>query len=170
MRHGSINVAPASFGLRPSDQTWHNEQWLYLTFAGRKRRRDVSPADSKSRQKCLLHTNACTTGVGHLLALIAPSSCLRCSLSVLTAQTSCPTSRCGLAQLFFCHPSVTYCSLATDVRRTFSHDCMPPESCLRPEFATSRTPSYRLPVFKGKAVPLLCASHFARRTFSLFRR
>ena len=70
MRHGSIIVVvPASIGLKTTDQAWHYEQWLHLMFAGCKRRRDASPADSKSRQKCQLHTSACTTSVGHLLAL-----------------------------------------------------------------------------------------------------
>ena len=54
LRHGSINVVPATIGLKTTDRTWHYEQWLHLKFAGRKRRRDVSPADSKSRQMCLL--------------------------------------------------------------------------------------------------------------------
>ena len=57
MRHGSINIVPVSIGLKTTDQTWHYEQWPHLKFAGRKRRRDVSPADSKSRQKIVLHTN-----------------------------------------------------------------------------------------------------------------
>ena len=52
MRHGSINDAPAAVGLKTMDKTLHYEQWLHLKFAGRKRRRDASPADSKSRQKC----------------------------------------------------------------------------------------------------------------------
>ena len=56
LRHGSINVVPAAIGLRATDQTWHNEQWLHLKFAGRKHRRDVSLADSQSRQKIVLHT------------------------------------------------------------------------------------------------------------------
>ena len=56
LRHGSINVVPAAIGLRATDQTWHNEQWLHLKFAARKRRRDVSLADSQSRQKIVLHT------------------------------------------------------------------------------------------------------------------
>ena len=57
IRHGSINVVPASIGLRSEDQTWHDEQRLHLEFAVRKRRKDASPADSKSRQKIVLHTN-----------------------------------------------------------------------------------------------------------------
>ena len=57
MRHGSINVVPAAIGLKTTDQTWHYDKWLHLKFAGRKRRRDVSPADSGSRQKIVLHTN-----------------------------------------------------------------------------------------------------------------
>ena len=51
LRHGSIDVNLADLGLRTTDKTWHYEQWLHLEFAGRKRRRDVSPADSKSRHK-----------------------------------------------------------------------------------------------------------------------
>ena len=78
MIHGSINVVPASIGLKTTDQTWHYEQWLHLKFAARNRRRDASPAVSKSRQKIVLHTNKRTTSGGHLLALIAHSSCLRC--------------------------------------------------------------------------------------------
>ena len=54
LRHGSINVVLASIGLRTTDRTWHCEQWLHPKFAGRKRRRDGSPADSKSRQKIYL--------------------------------------------------------------------------------------------------------------------
>ena len=57
MRHGSVNVVPASIGLKTTDQTWDYEQLLHLNFAGRKHRRDSSPADSKSRQKIVLHTN-----------------------------------------------------------------------------------------------------------------
>ena len=47
LRHGSIDVNLAD--------TWHYEQWLHLKFAGRKRRRDVSPADSKSRHKIVFY-------------------------------------------------------------------------------------------------------------------
>ena len=54
LRHGSINVILADVGLTATDKTWHHEQWLHLKFAGLKRRRDVSPADSKSRQKIVL--------------------------------------------------------------------------------------------------------------------
>ena len=57
LRHGSINVVPAAIGLRFTDQTWHYEQWLHLKFAERKRRRDASLVDSKSRQKIVLHGN-----------------------------------------------------------------------------------------------------------------
>ena len=57
MRHGSINVVPATIGLKTTDQTWHYEQWPRLKFAGRKRRSVAFLADTKSRQKCLLHTN-----------------------------------------------------------------------------------------------------------------
>ena len=57
MRHGSVNVVSEATGLKTTDHTWHYEQWLHLKVAGRKRRRDVSPADSKSRQKIVLHTN-----------------------------------------------------------------------------------------------------------------
>ena len=53
MKHGSFNVKPAELGLKSSDQTWHYEQWLHLKFAGRKRRRDASPADSNSRRRSL---------------------------------------------------------------------------------------------------------------------
>ena len=55
MRHGSINVDPAKTGLRTTDGTRHYEQELHLKFAVRKRRRDVSRTDSKSRQG-VLHT------------------------------------------------------------------------------------------------------------------
>ena len=51
LRHGSISVVLLSIGLKTTDQTWHYEQWPHLKFAGRKRRRNVSLADSKSRQK-----------------------------------------------------------------------------------------------------------------------
>ena len=54
LRHDSINLVPAAIGLRATDQTWHYEQWLHLKYAGRKRRRDASPADSKSRQSVVL--------------------------------------------------------------------------------------------------------------------
>ena len=50
LRHGSINVILADVGLTATDKTWHNEQWLHLKFAGRKRRRDAFFADAKSRQ------------------------------------------------------------------------------------------------------------------------
>ena len=29
-RHDSFNVKPAAIGLKPTDQTWHHEQWLHL--------------------------------------------------------------------------------------------------------------------------------------------
>ena len=35
----------------PADQAWHYEQWLHLTCARRKRRKDASPADSNSRRR-----------------------------------------------------------------------------------------------------------------------
>ena len=54
-RHGSIDVILANIGLEPKDQTWHFEQWLHLKLAARKRRRDASQADSKSRQKVVPH-------------------------------------------------------------------------------------------------------------------
>ena len=57
MRHESINAVPTTIGLKTTDRTWHHEQWLHLKFSSRKRRRNASPADSKSRQKCLLHAN-----------------------------------------------------------------------------------------------------------------
>ena len=57
MRHGSINVIPANIGLKTMGQTWHYEQWLHLKCAGRKRIRDAALADSKSRQKIVLHTD-----------------------------------------------------------------------------------------------------------------
>ena len=57
MRHGSINAVTASIGQSTTDQTWHQEQGLHLKFAESKRRRDASPADSKSQQKTVLHTN-----------------------------------------------------------------------------------------------------------------
>ena len=71
-RHDSIDIVPASIGLKMTDQTWYCEQWRHLKFAGRKRRRDVSPADSTSRHKIVLHTNKCTTGVVRLLLLGRP--------------------------------------------------------------------------------------------------
>ena len=55
-RHGSIDVVLVAIGLKATDQTWLYEQWLHLKFAVRKRRRDVSPANSKSRQKIVLYT------------------------------------------------------------------------------------------------------------------
>ena len=66
-RHGSIDVVLANIGLGPKDKTWHHEQWLRFKFAGRKRRRDATPADSKSQQKIVLHTMR-TTGVVCLAA------------------------------------------------------------------------------------------------------
>ena len=48
MRLGSIDNVPTSIGLNVPDQTWHYEQWLHLKFAGRKRRRDIFPADFMS--------------------------------------------------------------------------------------------------------------------------
>ena len=51
MKHGSFCVKPAELGLKPNDQTWHYEQWLYSKFASRKRRWDASPADSNSRRR-----------------------------------------------------------------------------------------------------------------------
>ena len=48
IRHGSFDV-PSANGLKPTDQPWHDEQWLHLNFARRKRRRAASPADSNSR-------------------------------------------------------------------------------------------------------------------------
>ena len=51
MRHGSFDVKPAAIGLKPTDQTWHYEQWLHFKFACRKRRRDAHPAVSNSRRR-----------------------------------------------------------------------------------------------------------------------
>ena len=42
---------------------------------------------------------------------------LRCSLTVRAAQTSCPISCCGLVQLFFCLPSVTWQAVHCHFRR-----------------------------------------------------
>ena len=50
-RHGSVDVVPPNIGFGRKDHTWHYEQWLHLKFTERKRRRDASLADSKSRQK-----------------------------------------------------------------------------------------------------------------------
>ena len=55
LRHGCIDVVPAAIGLKATDQSWHYEQWLHLKFAERKRRRDISPSDSKSRQTVVLY-------------------------------------------------------------------------------------------------------------------
>ena len=52
----NIEVVPAAIGLRATDQTWHYVQWLHLKLAGRRRRRDVSLADPKSRQKVVRYT------------------------------------------------------------------------------------------------------------------
>ena len=60
---GSIKVVLAVSGLSATEQTWHYEQWLHLKIAGRKCRRELSSADSKSRQKIVLHTNKRATGV-----------------------------------------------------------------------------------------------------------
>ena len=57
LRHASLNVVPAAIGMSATDQTWHYEHCLHLKCAGRQRRRDISTADSKSRQKIVLHTN-----------------------------------------------------------------------------------------------------------------
>ena len=48
LRHGSVIVIPAAIGLRATHHTWHYEQWLHLKFAGRQRRRDLSPAGRRS--------------------------------------------------------------------------------------------------------------------------
>ena len=61
LRHGSIDVVPASVGFEVTEYPWHYEQWLHLMFAGRKRRRNTSPADSNSRQKIVLHTKRATS-------------------------------------------------------------------------------------------------------------
>ena len=58
LRYGSNNVIPANIGLRTTDQTWHYEQWLHLKYAGRKRKKDASPQDSKSQQKIVMHTTS----------------------------------------------------------------------------------------------------------------
>ena len=47
-----VDHAPrANIGLGPEDKTWHCEQWLPIKFAGLKRRRDATPAGSKSWQR-----------------------------------------------------------------------------------------------------------------------
>ena len=51
MCHGSFNVVTASIGLKTTDKTWHQEQWMHLNFANCKRRRNASPSDSKSRRQ-----------------------------------------------------------------------------------------------------------------------
>ena len=109
MHHGSINVDPANTGLRTTDGTQHYEQELHLKFAGRKRRRDVSPTDSKSRQ-IVLHTP--TNRHQHVndwrrvsCASESPMSCLRCSLTVPAVRTSCFAVVVGLCS--FCHSLVT---------------------------------------------------------------
>ena len=67
MRHGSINVVPSDVGLRATDKNL-----ALRTVAppqvcgGRKGRRDVSPADSNSRQKIVLHTNKLATGAARV--------------------------------------------------------------------------------------------------------
>ena len=48
MRHGSFDVNPAAIGVKPTDQTWHFEQWLHLKIVLRKRRGGASPADLNS--------------------------------------------------------------------------------------------------------------------------
>ena len=62
LRHGSIDVNLADLGLRTTDKTWHYKQWVHLEFAGRKRRRDVSPAESKSHHKIVLYVKKKATG------------------------------------------------------------------------------------------------------------
>ena len=55
---------------------------------------------------------------------------------------------------------------SVSVRRTFSHVFTLPEACLCPvEFATSLSPSCRLPVFEGEAGPLFCARMLRRAQF-----
>ena len=62
MRHGSFDV-PSANGLKPTDQPWHDEQWLHLN---RKRTRDVSPAESNSRASQLIRSfSPCVTTVTH---------------------------------------------------------------------------------------------------------
>ena len=77
VRHGSINVVPASVGLKTTDQTCHYEQWL------------CGPQAQERRV------------AGRRVIWEAVSAACAALLSLLTAQTSCPTRHCGLAQLFF---------------------------------------------------------------------
>ena len=79
MRHGSFNVVPASIGLKPTDQMWHHEQWMHLKFARRKRRRDASPSDSKSSDKCNLHPRVLEQPASH-----QPASYLQPALHLRT--------------------------------------------------------------------------------------
>ena len=55
MRHGSSNVDPASIGLRPEDQTWHDEQRFYGTKGGGKTR--LQPTPSHGRRLCCTPTS-----------------------------------------------------------------------------------------------------------------
>ena len=64
---GVWDVVPASIGLSVTDQTRHCEQWFHLKFAGRKQRRDASPADSQSWQKIVLHTGAVCLAASELV-------------------------------------------------------------------------------------------------------
>ena len=105
MRHGSINVDPANTGLRTTDGTQHYEQDLHLKFAGRKRRRDVSPTDSKSRQ-IVLHTP--TNDRRRVsCASESPTSCLRCSFNCAgrTDQLLCSRGWALLLLSFFGDPA-----------------------------------------------------------------
>ena len=172
MRHGSINVVPAAIGLKTTDQTWHYEQWLHFKFAGRKRRRVASPADSKSPQKCELHTNACTTGVGHLLALIEHSSCLRCSFigvdrTVLLSNQLWLTCSAPSLSSF---GDLAGCFIATVVAQLTSGERSAMFARLR-RLASVQLSSpiparlqVACPCFKVRRGPFLCAPHFAART------
>ena len=145
-------------------------------FAGRKRRTDVSPADSKSRHKMLAahqlmydrrRTCAC--------ALCAPSSCLRYSLTCAGRTDPLPNQplwwTCS-APYLSSYGDLAGCSFVTvihvaDVRRMSSHVCtapaaMPPVSWFCHFFLgwshanlsqVHRVSPCRAPSFVGMAVP-----------------
>ena len=103
MRHGSINMVPASIGLESTDQTWHREQWLHFKFAGRRRRRDVSPAGSKLTTEDCAASKQVNDRRRASCASESPVSRLRCSLTVPAAQTSCSSVVVGVFCSFSCH-------------------------------------------------------------------
>ena len=100
---GSIKVVLAVSGLSATEQTWHYEQWLHLKIAGRKCRRELSPADSKSRQKIVLRTDKRTIGVTiGLLRKLLLATCAGLLFNLYWLhRIDVPTSTVGMFCLFF---------------------------------------------------------------------